>query len=73
MDDGEIRKLTLEKEIREKSLKVVNLTSKIAKQTVDNRSGSPYQMSFSDLSQARKDLQKISTEYTKLLKGIYKK
>ncbi len=73
MIDGEIRKLALEKEIQQKTVTVMNLTNKIAKQTIDNRSGSIYQQSVSTLSQEQKELEKLSTEYTKLLKGMYKR
>lgn len=73
MNEAEVQKTALEKAIQEKSQKVVTLSEKLAKQPIDNLSGSKYSQSVNELSQVKKALKGLTKEYMTLLKGMYRK
>ncbi len=72
MEETEIQKFKLEKEIQQKSQRIIDLSAKVSKQPSDSSAQTIYWQNFNELSQTKKELKNITKQYMTLLKAMYK-
>ena len=73
MEEPEIQKLMMEKEIQRKSQRIIDLSAKVERHQNDTGNRNAYWQNFNDLSQTKKELKNITKQYMALLKEMYKK